>query len=186
MAKQQLILSFNKTSGIYSGFIYHGQGNLRQEDLNTEYFMYKTVEMDPDTETWEGDINTGRIVALAEQPQEIRESEVDAATQERIFQKYKYYKQLNIIFGIMDQLIDINNPETTSTYADLDTTEYEAFKAYLTQMRLDLEAEKQGYIDDPAFRYISKEEEHQIFMDSVAGDGLRAEIQPEHPFEIIK
>lgn len=186
MAKQNLILSFNKSSGIYTGYIYAGDGSLKQEDLNTEFYVYRTVMMDPETETWQGGINDGKVVEIASQPTMVRESEVDRATQQRIFQQYKYYKQLNIIFGILDQLIDINNPATTSTYADLNTTEYQQFKDYIAKMRADLQAEKQSYIDDPAYNFITKEQEHQMFLDTYSGDGLREAIQPEHPLEIIQ
>ena len=142
--------------------------------------------MDPDTQTWQGNIDTGSIVSVESQPLEVKESDIDRDTQKFIFNKYKYYKQINIIFDIIDQLADIQNPATATTFADFVTTDYDVFKQFLEDARVSNLAEKESVQSDPAYVYVSKTEENQLFQDTYAGDGLRGSIQPEHPFDIIQ
>lgn len=186
MAKRKVILTFNKESGIYTGFLYHGGDAISQSDLNTKFFNYKTVEMDTETETWEGDALTGKVVKIEEQPTIMTELELDRATQQSIFRKYKYYKQLNIIFGILDTLLDSLDPSTETKYEDIDLSDYNEFKDFLRNEIAQNQQDKEDFINNPDFKYMTKEEEKQEYHDTYAGDGLRGIVNPEKPEDIIQ
>lgn len=101
MAKQKIHLCFNKLTGAFIGQLI----GIESDKLNDQYFIYKTLEFDPKTHIWKGNLATGKLVALGELKPMITELELDAACHQKIKKKFKYYHQLNILFGLVNTLI---------------------------------------------------------------------------------
>jgi hypothetical protein len=102
----KVILVFNKFTDQYIGMTYATEAmGLAEENCDHTHFKYKTLDMDPDTEVWEGDFTTGQIIALAQQTTVISETELDADCQDKVFRQYRYYHQLNVVYGVLDHLI---------------------------------------------------------------------------------
>ena len=99
------ILIFNKLSGAYIGST-HGAFDGKEVDtaqLNTTYMKYKVVDFNPDTEEWQGDFDNGKIVPIESQP-EICESQLDVQAQNKIFSRYRYYHQINVLAQAIEAL----------------------------------------------------------------------------------
>lgn len=183
--KKTVILTFNKNTGIYSGLIHAGESNNIQEgDLNTSTFEYKTVQLDPETETWSGTYSDGQIIKIEEQPVEVTEYDIDTKTQTKIFQKYRYYNQINILMNIIDSLRVVLDPKTDASFEDIDFSDYDKFKQDIGIYIDKGKKSKEKVIKNSDYIYKSKEEVDKEFKEMYNGD-LRDMIEPEHPSSVL-
>jgi hypothetical protein len=150
----EVILVFNKFTKAYIGFTYGSDDmNVGEDTLDHTHFLFKTIEMDIETECWHGDFDNGTVIKTVDEPVRITETELDADCQYKIFRRYKYYHQLNVLFGVIDKLIE------KVGLADDEQTDYLDMKTYLQKIRENNERYKETYKQHNHYRYLDKEQE---------------------------
>ena len=63
--RHDVILMFNKVSKKFAGAIDAEKTKQDVTKLSDRFFIYKTVKMEPETETWQGDYDNGSVVDSA-------------------------------------------------------------------------------------------------------------------------
>ena len=149
-----VILVFNKFTDQYIGVTYGTEAMaLAEGNCDSTHFKYKTVEMDPESEVWEGDFTTGQVIPIAQQTTVISETELDADCQDKVFREYRYYHQLNIVYGVLDHLI---------AAAALDESllaDYRTMRTYIQQIVDNNTRYKEAYAQQAGYEYLDKQAE---------------------------
>ena len=140
MAKQQMTLMFNAKTGILLGEKPADNGM-----LNLNKFKFKTVEIDPILDFYDGDYDTGSVKSCDEKPM-LNESVVNAQTTENIESKYPLHKQLNIMMDMLDKSDMPNTPE----FADMMTHIKDVVEARTLKPKT--------YLESDAYHYETEEE----------------------------
>ena len=109
MPKNTMELMFNAKTGILLGEKPQGDPNL----FDLSKVKFKTVEIDPDGEYYDGDYDTGKIYSADEKPV-LNESIVNAQIEEEITSTYPIHKQLNILIDMVNKSDMPNTPEFTA------------------------------------------------------------------------
>jgi thiamine pyrophosphokinase len=159
MAKKKMLLVFNKLTKVLIGMI-DDVGGTQQE--GNEYIVYKSVEIDIDTHTWVGDFDSGKIELKGKVPMEVYEETLNNKVKDKILSQLDYYKQINVIFEMLDGLI----------YGDIkqeSLDKYERVKAYINEQRTINERYKQAYKDSDTHKFISLEEQDEIVATQLEG-----------------
>ena len=152
---QKMVLVFNKFTGAYIGMT-SGIGHERNE-VN---FKYREVELDPATQIWEGDYDSGSVVMSQNATVVISETELDADCQDKIFREYKYYHQLNVIYGVLDKLLQA---------ASLSDSDYEVMKTYIASIVANNERYKEAYAAQEGYTYLDKQAERDLLNAQLEG-----------------
>ena len=160
----QVILVFNKFTGQYIGLTYGTEEMALDESAcDATHFKYKTVEMNPETETWEGDCDNGRVIAIANQATVITETELDADCQDKIFREYRYYHQINAIYGVLDQLI------AAAGIDEALLTEYRSMRTYIERIVENNNRYKEAYAQQAGYEYRDKTREREVLNAQLEG-----------------
>jgi hypothetical protein len=150
----KVILVFNKFTDQYIGMTYGTEAMaLAEENCDHTHFKYKTVDMDPETEVWEGNFTTGQIIPLAQQTTVISETELDADCQDKIFRQYRYYHQLNLVYGVLDQLI------AAVALDEALLTDYRQMQTYIRKIVENNNRYKDAYAQQEGYEYLDKPSE---------------------------
>lgn len=160
----QVIVVFNKFTGQYIGLTYATEEmQLAASSCDDTHFKYKTVEMDPETETWEGNYDDGKVIPIASQTTVITETELDADCQDKIFRQYRYYHQLNIVYGVLNQLIAAAGLDEASL------AEYRAMRTYIADIVANNDRYKEAYALQPGYEYRDKIREREVLNAQLEG-----------------
>ena len=95
MATEKLNLMFSKPNGIFMGVL---TKEMEEDPRINEraVFLIKEVEIDVETQYYDGDYETGSVKPMHDRPT-IRESELIYGANVKVLQKYPIHKQINII-----------------------------------------------------------------------------------------
>jgi len=160
----KVLLIFNKFTKAFIGST-HGEKVFSSEHkLNDEHFIFKEVTMNADQE-WEGDLENGSIKPISQLTPIIAESELDHDCRDKIFRRYQYYHQLNILHKIIDKLVMSGAVDL----AEDDLSEFSEMKEYLTTIRANNDRFKIAYNEDPTYKYLDKAAERQMLNDQMEG-----------------
>lgn len=152
---QKMVLVFNKFTGAYIGMT-----SGIDHERNEVNFKYKVLAFDPDTHIWEGDYDTGSLVMIQNASVVISETELDADCQDKIFREYKYYHQLNVVYGVLDKLLQA---------ASLSDGDYEAMKTYISSIVANNERYKEAYAAQEGYSYLDKQAERDLLNAQLEG-----------------
>ncbi|WP_163836975.1 hypothetical protein [Spartinivicinus ruber] len=159
-----VILIFNKFTDAYLGLTYAGDGmSVTPETCNQEHFKYKVVDLDPDTEVWEGNYHTGKVVKRANRKIIITEDELNIDCQTKVFRKYRYYQQFNILYDVIDALIAASNVDESQL------TKYREMREYLTRIRDNNDRYKAAYQAVDGYEYWDKAREREELNKQLEG-----------------
>jgi hypothetical protein len=144
MAKEIRKLLFLKSTGVVIGEI---TNDTDASVLDLTKFNVKTVEMDPDTEYWIGDFNSGKVVSKIEKPL-ITEAMVKYSSNVKALTEYPIHKQLNIMIDMLDK-------------SSLEkTTEFAKMKEFLDSIRQEHKEKVEFYANNPeTYTWLSENEE---------------------------
>lgn len=160
----KVILVFNKFTGQYIGMTYGTEAmELAEEQCDSTHFKYKTAELDLDTETWEGDFDTGKIIPVGQQTTMISETELDADCQDKIFRQYRYYHQLNVVYGVLDQLI------AAALLDESLLTDYREMRTYIQRIVENNARYKEAYAQQEGYEYLDKQREREVLNAQLEG-----------------
>ncbi|WP_241087525.1 hypothetical protein [Candidatus Vondammii sp. HM_W22] len=176
--------TFNKLSGAYIQALFIPE-ELGDAALSEEYFDYLKApdDFDPEIYTWSGDQKNGKPVLIETMPQVVTETELNMRAQSKIRTKYDYYRQLNLVFDLLREMIVRHNQLvrvlatenqtnemvseallSESTYKDAD----EAYQ-YIAKIRANNSRYKEAYADNQAFIYLDQKGEEERLMNLLEG-----------------
>lgn len=160
----EVILIFNKFTDAYIGLTYSGSSkNVTPETCNQENFKYKVVDLDTETEVWEGDYHTGKVVKKAKRTVVVTEEELNIDCQTKIFSQYRYYHQFNILFDVIDELIASANIDESKL------TKYNKMREYLARIRENNDRYKAAYDQAEGYVYLDKTKEREELNKQLEG-----------------
>ena len=160
----KVIVIFNKFTDQYIGLTYAtDQMNVDESSCDETHFKYKTVEMDLDKEVWEGSYDDGSVIPMANQTTVITETELDADCQDKVFREYRYYHQLNIVYQLLDMLIE------KSALDEALLTEYRRMRKYIDDTVANNERYKQAYLTQDGYEYRDKATERSVLNAQLEG-----------------
>jgi DNA-binding protein H-NS len=99
--KVEMCAIFNKLTGAFLGTV----SGASENQLKDEHFLYKTIQLNPITETWDGDYATGKVISNSIAKPIIVEDFVDEKAGEDIVTDFQYHKQINTMATVMEQLL---------------------------------------------------------------------------------
>ena len=140
MPKKTMELMFNGKTGILLG-----EKPADNPELNLNKFKFKTVEIDPIMEFYDGDYDNGTIMRVDEKPV-VNESIVNSQTFSSIQEKYPMHKQINILI----EMIDASDLPNTERFAEM--------VQYIKDQRVVGKEKKKVYTESDAYHYESEEE----------------------------
>lgn len=155
MATAKVQLIFNKITGAYLGsmlFIGTDQQTELLSGKQHEAMSTLLVDMDVETEIWEGDITTGKIIPISEKQPEVTEYMLDAGAKNKIFRKYKYYHQVNIMADMIELLM------AKLSFTPDEQAEFDAMRTYIAKIKANNERYKTAYQASTDYKYIDKAE----------------------------
>jgi len=153
------VVIFNKQSG---EFVSTASVNTAS-CLNGDLYKWKTVDIDVDTQRWEGNYDDGSVVNVAEAPVNVYERDMDRKAGEAITWAYNWYQQVNVIIPVMMTLIEKNNLSGPEVDSFLGLAEYIEDKRELNDRY------KKAYQEGPDWKYISKDEERAALSRQLEG-----------------
>lgn len=151
MDKQRKIVVFNKVSHAYVGTMTVDEDFDPIDSINMELLYFKDIEMG-ETEVWVGDGLTGSVQDATKQKPVIFESQLDLTAAESIVEEFPEYKQINIILGVLDKLVEIH-PEID------EDGEFKFMIDYIKERRGINSILKQSYLESSEHVFVTKEEE---------------------------
>ena len=146
MATEKLNLMFSKPNGIFMGVL---TKEMEEDPRINEraVFLIKEVEIDVETQYYDGDYETGSVKPMHDRPT-IRESELIYGANVKVLQKYPIHKQINIIIEMLNQSELPNTPR------------FEELRDYIDRYRKDVKEQIAIYKADPdTFDFISYADE---------------------------
>ena len=90
----------------------------------------------------------------------ISETELDADCQDKVFREYKYYHQLNVVYGVLDKLL---------AAANVSDAEYEDMKTYIAAIVANNERYKAAYASQDGYNYLDKQAERELLNAQLEG-----------------
>jgi|TARA_B100000214_G_C23918160_1_gene604750 hypothetical protein len=157
MATEKLNLMFSKPNGILMGVLTKEM----EEDSRIDeraVFLIKEVEIDVETQYYDGDYETGSVKPMHDRPT-IRESELIYGANVKVLQKYPIHKQINIIIEMLNQSELPNTPR------------FEELRDYIDRYRKDVKEQIAIYKADPdTYDFISVADE--LKQDALKSDAL--------------
>ena len=146
MATEKLKLMFSKPNGILMGVLTKEMEEDQRIDEQA-VFLIKEVEIDVETQYYDGDYETGSVKPMHDRPT-IRESELIYGANVKVLQKYPIHKQINIIIEMLNQSELPNTPR------------FEELRDYIDRYRKDVKEQIAIYKADPdTFDFISYADE---------------------------
>tara|TARA_A100001515_G_scaffold132121_1_gene120327 strand:+ start:235 stop:702 length:468 start_codon:yes stop_codon:yes gene_type:complete len=143
MPKETKLLLFNKKTGVLLGDIPSDQP---LDVVNLEKFVTKEVSIDPISEYWDGDYNTGTVKTV-DVTTRFTETAVNSETTADIEEKYDIVAQLNILRNAIEA---IGGDKLPKEFTDM----CEYIKDCVEKGKL----KKKTYQENDAFDYMSKED----------------------------
>ena len=100
---------------------------------------------------------------LGQQKTVITETELDADCQDKIFREYRYYHQLNVVYGVLDKLIE------ASTIDESLLGEYRSMRQYIDSIVSNNERYKMAYATQDGYEYRDKAKEREVLNAQLEG-----------------
>ena len=146
MATEKLKLMFSKPNGILMGVLTKEMEEDQRIDEQA-VFLIKEVEMDVETQFYDGDYETGTVKPMHDRPT-IRQSELIYGANVKVLQKYPIHKQINIIIEMLNQSELPNTPR------------FEELRDYIDRYRKEVKEQIKIYSSNPdTYEYISVADE---------------------------
>jgi hypothetical protein len=148
MATEKKTFLFNAKNGVMTANLTETLKNAPDimNNLDLTKFKVKEVEFDNTTHYWDGDHDSGSVKPMHDKTI-IREAEVIHSANIRVLEAFPLHKQLNIIIEMLDQS-DIPNTE-----------KFTKLKDHVKAIKEETKEQKKVYAEDPAFEYVSMDEE---------------------------
>lgn len=134
---------FNILNGVLTGV--HKLEPL--ETMNTVNFEYRQIRINRKTQKVVGDVNTYRVVNIAEEPEDVFEVALDSQAEDKIAKVYSIEHRLNTIEGVLMSIAQKVGVEAPELYE---------INEHVKQVYADNELRKRSYAADPEFNYISR------------------------------
>jgi len=164
MAKQKVKVMFNKITGALLGIISHGTGEreIVEPDADSP-IIFKEVEMDRETETWQGTMADGGIVPLSERKSVITEFMVNSGAKSKIQRKYPQHLQVNMLIKMVSLLLD------KSDLPEEEVQEFRDMVTYIEHIRANNRRYKEAYAKNPNYEYLSANDLVEKLNDELEG-----------------
>lgn len=149
--KTEALAQFNKITKVFTTV-------LQKVDiswLNNDYYLYKEISIDPVKEKVVGTYDDFQIVAIEDQPLEIKEDGLNALARAKILKKYSIEKQLTIIEKTLEKV---------ATSAGVDFSELREMNEYIDEIKRANRLRKDFYANDSDYDYKSTEDIEQILL----------------------
>jgi len=159
------LAQFNKITGEFIGLFRY------QEDksmFNHDYFSFAEVEIDLATQELVGKYDNFEIVNIQDQPVTMYEAALDNAAQFKIDKSYGVYKRLEI----QEQLL-----EKISAALNVEDETFLEMRDYIAEVRANNKLYKESLMNDPAYKFVSLEEEKTTYENRLEG-GIHELIGP--------
>jgi hypothetical protein len=152
--KTKALAQFNKITGALVGILVWTD----PETLNNDYFVYKEIEIDFETEMVVGKADDFEVVAIASLPQVIYEEQLDLAAQQKITKEYTVVRQINVLGRAIVALSEKAGVEQEELLEMLD---------YIAEVKRENTLRKEFYRTSPDFIYksaedVAREEEERL------------------------
>lgn len=164
--KQKMLAQFNRTSGVYVNTI----SLVPLEVLNTEHYIYVEVELDPETQRVEGNIDSFKVVDIASSATKIYESQVNASCKEKIYKRFQPEVQLDILRNVLAIVCE---------KLEISDESFDDMNDYIDSVKRANKVLKQAYIDNPDFQFITIAEE-QAESEAKLDGGLHEVMGPKN------
>lgn len=159
------LAQFNKITGEFIALL---QPEEDTSILNHDFFNYKEVELDLATQDLVGTYDNYEIVNKQDQPVTIYEAALDNAAQFKIDKSYGVYTRLEI----QEQLL-----EKIATALNVEDETFLEMRDYIAEVRANNKLYKESLMNDPAYKFVSLEEEKTTYENRLEG-GIHELIGP--------
>lgn len=143
--KVRALAQFNKISGALTGVLNWVESDV----LNHEYFVYREIEFDFETDVVVGTVEDYEVVARDSLPEEIRESTLNLQAQQRITKEYPVVRQINILAEAVAKIGEATGVELEELHEMLD---------YIDEVLRENKIRKSFYESNNGFIYKSDED----------------------------
>jgi len=99
--KIDMVAIFNKISGSFIGTVYGDE----TDDVDTKYFSFKKIKMNPKTEEYVGDFETGEVKNVLDTKPIIYEEDLNSDIGNKILSEVQFHKQINILSDVVYEMI---------------------------------------------------------------------------------
>ncbi len=156
------IIIFNKVSKEYFAVV-----SLNALDqIDSTFFITKTVEFDDTTHEWDGgNFDDGQVIVKGSSNITAIESTLDQQCGKSITDVYKTHHELNAIIDVLKEIIEKENLSSDAV------DKFKAITQFIDTRRILNERYKSAYQNDPNFNYITKEQEQEA-IDRLYDGGL--------------
>jgi hypothetical protein len=165
---------FNKITGAYTGVFQ----DVPIEMLNQEYYNYKPITININTQKVVGTYDNFSIVNIVDEPAPAYEIALDNAAQAKIDKIYSIYTRLDMQERVLKLICDT---------VGVEDYEFNEMMSYLEEVKKNNQLFKESLMNDPTYTYISRAQQQEVMNAQLEG-GLHEFIGPRaaEPQIIIK
>lgn len=163
--KAKMLAQFNKITGEWIALI---QPEEDVSVLEHNFFNYVEVEIDIEKQTLVGKYDDFQIVNIQDQPLTMYETALNNAAQFKIDKSYGVYKRMEVQEKLLEKI---------AAALDVEHEEFLEMRDYIAEVRANNKLYKEALINDPAYKFISLEEERTTYENQLEG-GLHELIGP--------
>lgn len=155
--KTRVLLQFNKITGAPVGVL----SWVEPATLNQEFFTYvEDPEFDLENDLVKGNYPDYQVVDRRTQPQKVYEAALDSVARDKITKVYPVVQQVNVLGRAILKL---------SEQLGVDQSELNEMLAYIAEVKRTNAIQKQSYMENPAYEYISIEAAEAATADQLEG-----------------
>lgn len=155
--KNKVLLQFNKITGAHVGTL----SWVEPSTLNQEYFLYvEHDDFDMEHDVVVGNHPEFQVVDRRSRPQPIFESGLDAIARDKITKRYPVVQQVNVLGRAILKL---------SEHLGVEQVELTDMLDYINEIKRVNALQKQSYMDNSAYEYISIEAEEAAAAERLEG-----------------
>lgn len=117
--------------------------------LNHDFYLYKTVSIDLQNETIEGNYDDFKVVSIFNQPLLVTEDTLNGFAREKILEKYPLEIQLSIIGSTIERIADT---------VGIECDDLKEMNEYINEVKRENKIRKQFYSSNSDYKYKSSED----------------------------
>lgn len=153
------LAQFNRASGAFITLM----DDLDIKTLDSTYYVYVRVKVDPEYHTIQGKYPNHTIVEIDELPLRVFERVVNASCKEKITKEYSEYTQLDRIRSVVQAIADHLGEDFTGLQ------ELREMNAYIDEVKRANKALKRSYMSNPEFEFVTIEQENTENNERIEG-----------------
>lgn len=154
MATVKYLAQFNKMNKKFITIMTYLDSEL-YEELNHEHYLYRTVEIDIETQDIKGDYDNFKVVSIADEPLEVKEFTLNALARDKIVRTYPLEKQIGILGSVI---------ETVAKKLGVPCNDLIEMNDFVREILHENKLRKEFYISDPDYNFLTTEQEAEDMM----------------------